>query len=85
MKQTGPSKAERIAVVALPLLGVVGTIIFAVWHPSFFSILFAVFATVLITLSILKSRKVDEKEMMRHQDKAMATKDDPSEMARWVP
>jgi hypothetical protein len=85
MKQAGPSKPERIAMVALPVLCVAGTIIFAVWHASFFSIFFAVFATMLIAISILRSRKVDEREMMRRQDKAMATKDDPSEMARWVP
>jgi hypothetical protein len=81
----GPSKAERIAEVAIPLLGIVGVIAFAAWHPSFFSILFAVFAAVLVTLSLLRSRKVDEREMIRRQDKAMATKDDPTEMARWVP
>src|ERR1700724_2013525 len=82
----GPSKAERIAQVAILLLGVVGAIAFAAWHPSLFSVLFAVFAAVLITLSLLRSRKIDEKEMMRRQDKAiMATRDDPTEIARWVP
>jgi len=41
---------------------------------------------VLLLISFLRSRKIDEEEMMRRQDEAMAkTKDDPNEMARWVP
>jgi hypothetical protein len=88
MTQTGPSKSERVAGVALPLLFVVGTIIFAVSYRSVFSIVFAVFAAIMIPVSILRSRKVAEKEMIRRLDRAMATKDDksdPREMARWVP
>jgi len=65
MTQTGPSKSERVAGVALPLLFVVGTIIFAVSYRSVFSIVFAVFAAIMIPVSILRSRKVAEKEMIR--------------------
>ena len=44
------------------------------------------FAVVLLTISFFRSRGVNEKEMMRRQDNAMGKgKDDPSEMARWVP
>jgi hypothetical protein len=48
-------------------------------------IAFALFAAVLILISFLRSRNRDEKEMIQRLDKAMETKDDPSEMARWVP
>lgn len=89
MNHTGPSKSERIAEVILPLLFLLGTITFAAYYRSVFSIAFAAFAAVLIPVSILRSHKVDEGEMIRRLDKATVIKDgeksDPREMARWIP
>lgn len=64
MKQTSPSRSERIAEIALPLFFLFGVITFAAFYRSVFSIAFAVFAAVLIPVSIFRSRKVDEKEMI---------------------
>jgi hypothetical protein len=81
----GPSKAGCIAGVVLCSLAIIGAVIFAAWSRSVFSIIFAAAATVLLPISILRSRKLGEEKMMRRQDRAMQTRDDPNEMARWVP
>jgi hypothetical protein len=63
-----------------------GLLFLVLWFPSWTSISFAIFVVVMLVISIVRSRGVDEKEMMRRQDEAMGRgKDDPSEMARWVP
>jgi len=86
MKSPGPTKAERVIEVALCLICVAVAIALAVWQRSVIMMLFAVTVTVLVPLSLVRSRRLGEEEMIRRQDKAMAkTKDDPSEMARWVP
>jgi hypothetical protein len=86
MKSPGPSKAERLAQVVPCPVGIIVAIVFAVWSRSLFSIIFAASATLLLSVSLLRSRKVSEEEMLGRQDRAMAkTKDDPKEMARWVP
>ena len=83
---SGPSKAERGAEVVLGVLSVVGVIIFALWARSLFSIVFASIMTVLMTVAFIRSRRISEAEMIRRQDLAMGkAKDDPKEMARWVP
>jgi Flp pilus assembly protein TadB len=75
----------------LCLLAAVGLIIFAVAYRSAFSIVYAAVATVLVVISILRSRKISEKEMIRRQNEALAAmtakddKSDPREMARWIP
>jgi len=64
----------------------VGAAIFAAWSGSVLAVLFAVFVIVLLLISLLRSRRLSEEEMMRRQDKAIGNpKDDPNEMARWVP
>jgi len=82
---TGLSKAERITEVVLCVLGMAGAIIFAVWSRSVFAVLFAVLVIALLPISFLRSRRLGEEEMIRRQDQIMKTKDDPNEMARWVP
>ncbi len=83
---TGPNKAERVTEIVVCVLGVVGAAIFAVWSRSLFSVIFAAATTILLPLSLLRSRKLGEEEMIRRQDQAMGkTSDDPREMARWVP
>jgi len=80
------NKGERIAQVFLGVLVTCGLLFWVLWFPSWTSISFAVFFVVMLAISIVRSRGVDEKEMMRRQDDAMGKgKDDPSEMARWVP
>jgi hypothetical protein len=82
----GPSKAERRAEVVLGVLTVVGVIIFALWAQSLLSIIFASVLTVLMSLAFVRSRRINEEEMIRRQDAAMGKpSDDPKEMARWVP
>ena len=89
MKQTGPPKSERIAGIALSLFFVAGTIMFAAFYRSVFSIVYTVCVAILIPIAILRSRKVDQKAMIVRLDKETVTKDseksDPREMARWVP
>ena len=70
--------------LAYPLT-IVGTVIFAVAYPSWYSISFSISAVVIVTISFVRNRGVDEEEMIKRLDKAMETKDSPSEMARWVP
>jgi hypothetical protein len=79
-------KGERIAQVFMGVLCLGGLLFLVVWFPSWKSISFAVFVVAMLTISIVRSRGVDEKEMMRRQDQAMGKgKDDPNEMARLVP
>ena len=64
----------------------VGAVIFAAWSRSWVAILLAAFVIALLLTSFMRSRRIDEEAMMRRQDKAMGKpKDDPNEMARWVP
>jgi hypothetical protein len=80
------NKGERIAQVFVGVLVLSGLLFLVLWFPSWTSISFAVFVVVMLAISIVRSRGVDEKEMMRRQDDAMGKgKDDPREMARWVP
>ncbi len=82
----GPSKAERIAEIVLCALGIMGSIIFALYSRSLLSIIFATSVTVLLPLSLLRSWKLSDEEMIRRQDRAMGKpSDDPRQMARWVP
>jgi Flp pilus assembly protein TadB len=86
MKSPGPTKAERVIEIALCLICVAVAIALAAWQRSVIMMFFAVAVTVLVPLSLVRSRRLGEEEMIRRQDKAMAkTKDDPNEMARWVP
>jgi Flp pilus assembly protein TadB len=86
MKSPGPTKAERVIELALCLICVAVAIALAAWQRSVIMMFFAVAVTVLVPLSLVRSRRLGEEEMIRRQDKAMAkTKDDPNEMARWVP
>jgi hypothetical protein len=79
-------KGERIAQVVVGVLGLSGLLFLVLWFPSWTSISFAIFTIVMLAISIVRSRGVDEKEMMRRQDDTMGKgKDDPSEMARFVP
>jgi hypothetical protein len=79
-------KSERIAQVLVAVLVLSGVLFLILWFPSWTSISFAIFVVVIFVISIVRSRGVDEKEIMRRQDEAMGKgKDDPSEMARWVP
>jgi hypothetical protein len=82
----GPIKAARITEVVLGVLGVAGAIIFAVYLRSLFSIIFAAAVAVLLPLSVFRSWKISEKEMIRRQDQALGKPSgDPRDMARWVP
>src|SRR5690242_19795967 len=86
MKSHGPTKAERVTEVALCLICVALAIALAAWQRSVIMMIFAAAVTVLVPLSLVRSRRLGEEEMIRRQDNAMAkTKDDPNEMARWVP
>ena len=86
MKSPGPTKAELVTEVALCVICVAVAIALAAWHRSVIMIAFAAAVSVLIPLSLVRSRRLGEEELIRRQDKAMGkTKDDPSEMARWVP
>jgi hypothetical protein len=77
---------ERIALVFICVLFLGGLLFLVVWFPSWGSISYSLFAVVMLTISFFRSRGVDEKEMMRRQDQAMGKgKDDPNEMARFVP
>lgn len=77
---------ERIALVFVSVLCLGGLLFLVVWFPSWGSISYALFAVVMLTISFFRSRGVDEKEMMRRQDKSMGKeKDHPIEMARFVP
>jgi hypothetical protein len=85
MNQPEPNKAGRVAGVVVCLICIIGAVIFAAWSRSLGSIIFATFVAVLFPVSLLRSWKLSEAEMMRRQDEAMKIKDDPNEMARWVP
>ena len=85
MNAVGPCKAERVAGVVLCAACIVGAVIFAVWSRSLFSIIYAVAAIILLSLSLWRSRNLREEEIIRRQDEAMKSKDDPHEMARFVP
>jgi hypothetical protein len=85
LNSDGHSKAKLVAGIVVCLLIIGGATTFAFWVRSVESILFATLVTVLLPISFLLSWKLGEKEMARRLDKAMDTKDDPNEMARWVP
>jgi len=86
-------KVERIAEGAGFWLGILGVLIFAAWSRSLFSILYAAVAVPLILMSFLRWHKLsklsdkERQELIRRQDEAMlkSSRDDPKEMARWVP
>ena len=78
--------AEHTTGIVLGALGLVGVIVFAAWLRSLSVILLVVFFIVLLYISFHRSRRLSEEEMIRRQDQAMGkVKDDPNEMARWVP
>jgi len=81
------AKAERIATVPLGLVGIVtaSAAVFLISSRLLYGVPFGAIAAVLFFVSILRSRGVTEEEMIRGQDEAMKTKDDPNEMNRWVP
>ena len=86
VKSPGPTRAERGTEVALCVICVVVAIGLAAWQRSLILMIFAAVVTVLIPISLVRSRKLGEEEMIRRQDKAMGKPtDDPREMARWVP
>jgi hypothetical protein len=86
MKLPGPSKAERTIEVALCLVGIAVAIALAIRNPSWLSIAFAVYVTVLLPVGLMRSRRLGEEEMIRRQDRAMGKPaDDPRGMARWIP
>jgi hypothetical protein len=85
LNSDGHSKAKLVAGIVVCLLIIGRATNFAFWVRSAESILFATLVTVLLPISFLLSWKLGEKEMARRLDKAMDTKDDPNEMARWVP
>ena len=62
-----------------------GAAYFAILTGSLFSISYAVIVAVVLPIAFFLRR--DEKEMIQRQDELInqATKDDPKEMARWVP
>ncbi len=67
-------------------IAIIGAVIFAAWSRSWFAVILAVLVIALLLISFLRSRRIDEAEMIRRQDEAMGKlKDDPNEMARWVP
>jgi hypothetical protein len=79
-------KGERIALVFVSVLFLGGLLFLIVWFPSWGSISYALLAVVMLTISFFRSRGVDETETMRRLDQAMGKgKDDPNEMARFVP
>jgi uncharacterized membrane protein len=88
MNLPGPGKAERVVGIGLCLVicvaGVVASVAFAI-HRSLIGTVVALSAAALLLFSILRSRGVSEDEMIRRQDAIGKTKDDPNEMARWVP
>lgn len=67
----GPIKAARITEVVLAVLLIVGAIIFAGLSRSLLSIIFAASVVVLFTISLLRSRKLSEEEIIRRQDRPM--------------
>ena len=86
MKSPGPTKAARAIEVALCAVCVVVVIALAAWQRSVILMIFAAGVAVLVSFSLVRSRKLGEDEMIRRQDKAMGKpSDDPREMARWVP
>jgi hypothetical protein len=86
MKSPGPSKAEQTIEAVLCLVGIAVAIALAIRYPSWLSIGFAVYVTVLLPIGLARSRRLGEEEMIRRQDKAMGKPtDDPRGMARWIP
>jgi protein-S-isoprenylcysteine O-methyltransferase Ste14 len=61
------------------------TIVLAVVVKSWESILFAIFFCACMAVALVRSRILSEEALLRRQDKLMETKDDPKEIARWVP
>jgi uncharacterized membrane protein YfcA len=96
MSEPGASRVGRTTEIVFLLLTVIGVIIFAVWSRSAFSVLFAVYVIACLVVYWWKRggeseedrmRRVEkfEKEMIPRVNKALETKDDPNEIARWVP
>jgi hypothetical protein len=83
MRQLGLSKAERRAVILISLPLAIGVVAFSVWSRSYFGIIaYGIFVAIPSIFSLLRSRKPGDSEVL---DKMMEVKDDPKEMARFVP
>jgi hypothetical protein len=83
MSQIWSSKGERRAAIAISVVVVVGVIAFSIWSRTWFAIVaYVIFIAIPCTFSLLRSRTGGEPEFM---DRIMKAKDDPKEMARWVP
>jgi len=80
MTQKRSDFAERLAWVSG--LVVVGLLIFVIWQRTALAAIFAIFPILYVTITSLKYRRLGQEEMKRQLGE---TKDDPSEMARWVP
>jgi hypothetical protein len=83
MSQRESNRAERRAVIAVCVLVIVGVIALSIWSRSWFGIIaYAVFVAIPSAFYLLRSRSLGDSEI---QDRMMRAKDDPNEMARWVP
>jgi hypothetical protein len=83
MRQLGLSKAERRAVILISLPLAIGVVAFSVWSRSYFGVIaYGIFVAIPSIFSLLRSRKPGDSEIL---DKMMEVKDDPKEMARFVP
>jgi Flp pilus assembly protein TadB len=86
MSSPGTGKAQRISGFLVCAVAVAPVLAFVIWLRSSIRIALVVSSAVLLLVSFLRSRKVSEEESTRRQDRAMGkAKDDPNEMARWVP
>jgi ABC-type multidrug transport system fused ATPase/permease subunit len=74
-------KSERIAQVLVAVLVLSGVLFLILWFPTWTSISFAIFVVVIFVISIVRSRGVDEKEIMRRQDERWAR--ERMTQARW--
>jgi hypothetical protein len=86
MSSPGTGKAQRISGFLVCAVAGAPVLAFVIWLRSSIRIALVVSSAVLLLVSFLRSRKVSEEESTRRPDRAMGkAKDDPNEMARWVP
>jgi 4-hydroxybenzoate polyprenyltransferase len=79
MNRLASSRGERIAAIIVSILTLIGAIASSLWLRSWLPIIvYVISIAVPVTFSLFRSRRPSKVKVLK-------TKDDPNEMARWVP
>ncbi len=86
MNWSGPIRADRASEIGVAVVAVLVAIGIAAFFHSLLSVILAGVITLILVVSVVRSRKLAEKEMSRRQvERVGKPPDDPRNMGNFVP